>query len=166
MLPLLLVLACTDKGEDTSGDIVPAEGTWTLSNTTVTDDSCDAQDSVDPPPPSYTLALEAPDTGDAGLPFTLTPDEGEALDCMLASSAFTCDPVTDKESGSDGTGSYTVTYSWTTSGTFTSETAGAGALDMLIECTDTNDAFCPGIEAQNEITFPCTMKTTFELSAG
>ncbi len=166
-LPFLALLAACQREPEAAPAIEPAEGHWSLSVIETTEDTCGIADSL-PPSAGYTLAWAAADTaetGEAGQPFTLDPDDTDATwTCAFQDPGFSC-ALTRTEGGSAGGASYTLTYAWAMEGSFSSDTEAAGTHALTLACDDSDDAFCADIAERQGIAFPCGLSFTVALSA-
>lgn len=160
LIPLLLGAGCGDK--DTAYQ--PLEGEWGLGGTTELTDTCNLFDPASPKfvPEGYDISgVSADGFTLQGLTETSAGyiEWNAPLDCILDTGAFACTPFDETDSGDQGGESYTITYTWTLSGTLSAEDAMDVVVAMDLSCDDTNGgAFCSDIEDAYEASFPCALQ--------
>lgn len=163
LLTPLALIACGDKSEDTATEetteetteeaFAPQEGGWTVSELTITEDSCGFGDEEEGEDEGSVANLTLNTDGS----YTLEIDEEMSFSCALDGMALMCDSVSESED-QDGT---TFTYTYNVGVSFTSETALDGSMGMDFNCEGDG---CAMME-QAGMTFPCGIAGEFTATA-
>ncbi len=143
-----------------SAPVVPLAGHWTVTAEDVVLDTCDLVGTFGETGMPAGLSLDAA----AQDGFTVVyDDDTEVLACSLDSTGlFSCDAYEESDSGSQSGGSYTLTYTWGTAGTLTTESSMTLDASMHLAC-DGN--MCGEIGDSYGLDFPCELDVSRELAA-
>ena len=144
LLPLLLLTtAC--------GSFVPNEGTWTVDSIETVENACELEMDTTS---GKTMTLGYIDDG-----FTLTPDEDDPLSCILDGKNFDCDVEDEAMDQSDA--DFVISFDFTISGSFSSETAMEMTTKVDISCEGED---CDEYQEMSGQTIPCSSSNKGSLS--
>jgi hypothetical protein len=156
----LLVLACGKKdGDDTDTDtdtdtdkeeevIVPTDGTWNLSDSGMSDNTCGFEAPSDSDLPGVEIASASKD----GFDLTFTPAAETAGKCTYTDTGFTCEEKSQElDLNSEGFAAV-LTLSSIVSGALESEDKGSFSWRLDYTC---EGAGCDDAATEFEVSFPC-----------
>ena len=148
-MPLAFVIAAC-------GSFEPAEGSWTLGDFEITEDTCEFPseegegEGEEEAAEESTFSLALTEEG-----FSITGDgEGaEPVACTLSGKDFTCETNTETTDG----GTFVLTVDYSFEGTFSSATETSMILSTDLTCEGDD---CPTLEDQLSTKFPCAISST------
>ncbi len=155
MFLLSLLMSC---GGGASGPITPVEGHWTVDDEEILVDDCDLTESSGSGMPTGFTLDEASATG---FVFVID-DDVEEQPCTIQDNTYSCESYQETESGSQAGGSYTLTYTWQSSGSLVDAQTMTMTVEMDVDC---DGSMCADIEDSLDLSFPCAVDADLEATA-
>jgi hypothetical protein len=149
-----------DTGEVPPPDFSPQGGTWTVTESELTQDGCGLEDKVDRGQPGTTLSLSQGQTG-----FSMLFEAGETVQCRLGEEqGFQCDPTQTIDTTASDLGlNADIPVTITTVGTFADDANMWMESKVDIGCQGSD---CGLIQILLGTSFPCSMTMASDLVAG